>query len=116
MRTDDLIGALVADARPVRRLPAPSVRVLVWFAISVPWVAVAVLLMTPRPDLPAKLEDTRFLIEQAAALATALTAAMAAFCAGVPGRPLWERFAPLVPLSVWLGTVGEGCLSTWLRF
>jgi len=115
MQTDDLIAVLAAEARPVRRLPAPSVRVLLWLAISVPWIVVAVLLMTPRPDLPAKLGETRFLIEQAAALATALTAAMAAFCAGVPGRPLWERFAPLVPLSVWLGAVGKECLVTWLR-
>jgi hypothetical protein len=115
MRTEELIAALAADARPVRRLPAPSARVATWMAISVPWLAIAVLMMTLRPDLSAKLGEQRWLIEQGAALATALAAAMAAFCAGVPGRPSWERYMPLAPLVLWLGVVGEGCLSTWLH-
>jgi|GEM_PF-5402895 len=33
----------------------------------------------------------------------------AAFCSGCPGRPLWERFAPLPFLAVWLGSLGVGC-------
>jgi hypothetical protein len=115
MRTEELIAALSADARPVRRLPAPSTRVVLWMAISIPWLAVIVLTMTLRPDISAKLGEQRWLIEQSAALATALAAAMAAFCASVPGRPRCERFIPLVPLALWLGMVGQGCLSTWLH-
>jgi hypothetical protein len=115
MRTEELIAALSADARPVRRLPAPSARVALWMAISIPWVALIVLTMTLRPDISAKLGEQRWLIEQAAALVTALAAAMAAFCASVPGRPSWERYVPLAPLVLWLGVVGEGCLSTWLH-
>lgn len=42
-------------------------------------------------------------------------AAATAFCAGSPGRPLWERLAPLPTLGLWLGTLGEGCWQDWLR-
>src|SRR5262249_42195516 len=52
-----------------------------------------------------------WLVEQGAALVVALTAAMAAFCAAVPGRPLWERAVPVLPLLVWLGTLGVGCVE-----
>src|SRR5262245_53931044 len=36
---------------------------------------------------------------------------MAAFCAGVPRRPLWERVASAISLLVWLGTLSMGCLE-----
>lgn len=119
MQTDDMIRHLAAQAPAVRRLPAPPSRLMRWLAWSVPWVVVVVLLMGVRPDLAAKLHDLRWLAEQGAALTTAVMAAMAAFCAGVPGRPRWEHAMPLLPLSLWLGllvvdagtTVAEGGLT-----
>jgi len=112
MRTEDLITTLAADARtPVRRLRRPPVRVAIWLTISVPWIALVVVFMNLRPDLAVKLGEPRWSVEQGAALLTAVTAAMAAFCAGVPGRPHWERMMPVVPLILWLGTVGLGCVQ-----
>jgi hypothetical protein len=46
---------------------------------------------------------------------TSMMAAAAAFCAGCPGRPVWERFAPLPFLAIWLASLGEGCWRDWLH-
>ena len=113
LRTDELIERLTKEVRPVRRLRPPALRTAIWLALSLPWVAAVVFVMGVRPDLGARLSDSRWLLEQSAALATAIMAAMAAFCAGVPGRPRWEHFMPLLPLAVWLGVLGQGCLQAW---
>lgn len=114
MRTEDLIRVLAADARtPCRRLARPVVRLGSWLVVSVPWIAVVVAVMGPRPDLAVKAGELPWLLEQGAALMTALTAALAAFCACVPGRPRWEQAMPLAPLLFWFGLLGAGCLSAW---
>jgi hypothetical protein len=115
MDTDELIARLARDTVPVRRLPSPARRAVLWFAIALPAVALIVLAMSPRPDFAERLQDGRYLLEQAAALATAVLAAVAAFSAGVPGRSKWILWLPLVPLAVWLGSLGQGCWQTWLR-
>jgi hypothetical protein len=114
MRTEDLINALAADVRaPCRQLAPPAVRVGLWVVVSVPWVAIVVAVMGLRSDLAAKAVEPRWLLEQGAALTTALMATMAAFCACMPSRPRWEQAMPLVPLSLWLALLGAGCLHDW---
>lgn len=115
MQTEELIRALTKDAKPVERLAHPAWRAAAWMMISLAYVAVIVWLVGLRPDLPDKLSDQRFLIEVGAALLTSMMAAAAAFCAGCPGRPLWERFAPFPFLAVWLASLGEGCWRQWLQ-
>jgi len=116
MRTEDLISTLAAGTRtPIHRLRPPSTRLALWLAVSVPWVAVVVALMSLRPDLATKLGEPRWMVEQATALMTAAAAAMAAFCTGVPGRPRWERLVPVLPLALWIGMLGAGCLRDWIR-
>lgn len=112
METEDLISALVNDAKiPIRRLRPPGSRVALWLSLSAPWVALVVAQMGLRPDFADKLTEPVWMIEQAAALMVATTAALAAFCVGVPGRPSWERLVPVFPLLVWLGTLSVGCLQ-----
>jgi len=114
MKTEDLIRTLAADARsPFGRLRPPTIRVGLWLCVSVPWIAIIVAFMGLRPDLAIKMGEPRWLLEQGAALLTAVTAAMAAFCAGVPGRPRWERAVPLAPVALWIGLLGAGCLRDW---
>ena len=115
MDTDKLIACLTEDADPVRRLPSPWVRTASWFAIAIPYVAVIVMMMAPRDDLALKFSDFRFLLEQVAALCTAIGAAVAAFQSIVPGYNRRFLLLPLVPLSVWLASLGQGCVETWLR-
>jgi hypothetical protein len=116
MRTEELIEQLAGEARPVQRLPAPHMRMLGWLLASLPFVALVVLVMSPRPDLAAKLGEARFLIEQGAAFATAVTAAIAAFYLIIPGANRRVALLPAVPFTAWVTTLGLGCIADWLRY
>jgi hypothetical protein len=69
-------------------------------------------LMWPHSDTTV-LIDRRFAIEQAAALATGLSAAAAAFATVVPGSSRAMVLAPLVPVALWFGTLGRLCARDW---
>lgn len=113
-QTESLADALADSAAPVRRLRSPHARMAIWFAISLVYAAVVAAVMGLRPDIGVKLRDVGFLTEFGAALMTSMLAAAAAFCAGCPGRPIWERFAPLPALALWLGSLSMGCWDNWL--
>ena len=113
MQPEELVKILAADAKPVRRLSSPMVRLLIWLGISIAYAALVVWLMGLRPDILSKLGDARFVVELSATFMTSVLAAAAAFCAGCPGRPIWERFAPLPALGLWFWSLGEGC---WQSF
>ena len=115
METSDLIVRLVAQSTPVRRLPAPWLRGLLWLAIASPYVAIVVMLGPMPHDLSPIQRDAQFLIEQAATLATAITAAIVAFCSVIPGYNRRLLLLPLLPFAAWLATLGEGCLRDWIR-
>lgn len=114
MDSAKLMNALAEEAQPVRRLRPPFVRMAMWLLLSSLWVALIVAVMGVRTDLDTRLVDTRWLIEQGATLFTGLMAAVAAFCAVVPGRPRWERALPLLPASLWLGALALGCYQAWV--
>ena len=115
METDRLIEQLSDRVEPVRRLRNPWIRTAGWAALAVPYVAVVVLVMSPRDDLLVKLFDWRFLVEEIAALATGLTAAVAALAATIPGQSRRFLWLPALPLAVWLGSLGLGCLQSWVQ-
>jgi hypothetical protein len=111
--TDRLIQQLAADATPVRRLAGPWTRAGLWLALAVPYVALVVIVMSPRPDLAMQLADPRFQVEQGAAFATAILAAAAAFACTLPGRSRAVCLLPMAPLAIWLASLGYGCLQDW---
>jgi hypothetical protein len=114
MDTDILIERLCQNSRPVQPLCCPYARAKRWFAVAAPWVALAVLVVTPRGDLDAMMLDWRYVVTQLAALATAITAAVAAFSATIPGYDRRLLLLPLLPLAVWIGSLGQGCVTDWL--
>ena len=114
--TRQLIEQLAGEAAPVGRLPSPWVRTGFWLALAAVNLLVFVLVMLPRRDLSAAVSDPRFVIEQFAALATGVTAGLAAFASVVPGFNRRALLLPLLPLAVWLGSVGTGCATSWIRF
>jgi hypothetical protein len=116
MDTDTLIRSLAASAMPVRPLAPPWLRTARWLALSIPYLALIALIVSPQYDLEGTLTDTRFLIEQTAALATAVTAAAAAFAMTMPGYGRKWLLLPVMPLAVLLGTLGLGCLQDLLQF
>jgi hypothetical protein len=113
--TNALIESLAGDAKPVRPLSRPLVRATIWIALAAPYVALVVAVMPQRPDFGLKLTDARFLVEQAAALATAITAAVAAFAMVAPGQGRKAIGLPVVPLAVWIGSLGVGCVQDWIH-
>lgn len=115
METDRIIARLVQDARPVRRLGHPLLRTVAWLAIALAAVALSVWFMGPRTDLGVKLHDARYVAEQIGALLTAFTTALAAFAIVVPGRSRYWIALPIVPLLLWLASIGAGCIADWLR-
>lgn len=110
MDTNSLIQQLATTSKPTRPLSNPWARMAVWLAISVPYILLVVLVMSPRGDILEKLGDSRFLIEQVAALATGISAAVAAFASTIPGYNKRYLLLPVFPFAVWLGTLGVGCL------
>lgn len=114
MDTAHLIERLAEQAQPVRPLPSPWKRAVLWLAVATPCVALVVVVMSPRPDIAARLADTRFVVELVAAIATAIFAAVAAFACTVPGRSRLVCVLPMVTLAIWLASVGQGCFRDWM--
>lgn len=115
MDTEKLIQTLAATAQPVRPLPRPWMRSAAWLAIAIPYIVLVVYVMSPRADLISKLTEGRYLIEQFAALATGIAAAIAAFATTIPGYSRKVLLLPVLPLAVWLGSLGQGCFSAWVQ-
>ncbi|QLG95418.1 DUF1109 domain-containing protein [Pseudomonas yamanorum] len=115
MNTDELIAALIADLKPVRRLRPPAWRLVGWLAMSIPVTALLVATMRTRPDLAVKLSDPVFMTEQLASLATVLIAGWSALVAGVPGEARWKMWAPVAPLALWIASLGHQCWDEWVR-
>ncbi|MGH8218878.1 MAG: NrsF family protein [Steroidobacteraceae bacterium] len=113
--TQHLIEQLAGEAAPVGRLPSPWVRTAFWLAVAAVNLVVFVLAMSPRRDLGAAFADPAFIVEQLAALATGITAGLAAFGSVVPGFDRRLLLLPLLPLAVWLASVGTGCVTSWIR-
>lgn len=116
MDTTKLIQRLAEDARPLQHLRQPWTRALVWLALAIPYVALVVIVVSPRGDLMEKVFEWRFAIEQGAALATGVAAAIAAFAATIPGYSRRFMLLPIFPLAIWLGSLGQGCVSDWIQF
>jgi hypothetical protein len=116
MDTEKLIEGLAQGLEPVRLLPRPWRRTAAWLLLAVPYVALVVFVSAPHGDPAFKGSDWRFVVEQLAALATAMTAAMAAFATTIPGYNRKFLLPPVVPLAFWLGSLGQGCVQDWIQF
>ena len=115
MKTETLIDRLTAELTPVRRIARPARRLAWWLLISVPAAALVVWVFGLRPDLAARLTDRAFLVEEAAAVLTAVVGIYAALCAGLPDQPGWKVSLPMAPMALWLGVLGQQCLDVFLR-
>jgi hypothetical protein len=107
-----LIGDLSADLRPVRRLPSPWLRALVWLGVV---LGVAAVLVATRALLPALgiVGNDPWMVPGAyASLAMAILAAVAAFQLSLPDRSDAWAWLPVPALGVWIVLNGLGCLAT----
>jgi hypothetical protein len=115
MRTEDLIGQLAAELRPVRPMAAPLVQAALWLAGAVLAVGVAVALHGPRPDLTERLGMAQEVGQWLAAVATGVSAAIAAAMLARPDRSARWALLPVPFLLVWLASLGLGCLADMAR-
>jgi hypothetical protein len=111
MNTDDLIGRLSADLRPVKRLAPPLVRALAWIGLAVAMVAAFVVVFGPRHDLMERLTRPHEVAQLAFALTTGVLAAIAAFELSLPDRSARWALLPLPAAVGWIGSLGLGCLA-----
>ena len=111
MKTESLIDRLSGNAVPVRPLPDPWRRAMLWAVASLPYLVLIAFAFGFRTDLSTKIFEPRFVVEQLAALATGFTAAVAAFALVVPGRSKRYFLLPILPLTIWLGSVGFSCFQ-----
>jgi len=114
--TEQFIRQLAQDARPVRPLARPHARAAIWLALTISYIALVLLVMPARHDLSSTLSEPSFIIEQIAALATGIAAAVAAFATVVPGQNRKWALLPLFPFAIWLGSLGPGCMQELRRF
>jgi hypothetical protein len=109
--TQELIDNLSRDLSPVRPLQSPLIRTSQWVAILLPYTGLVIIVMGFLLKRPTATLDRPFLMEQMFALATGITAAMAAFTSVIPGRNRSYLLWPVLPLIAWLATLGESCLA-----
>lgn len=114
--TQQLIRELTKNAGPVRTLRSPFIRALLWLIPSFAYVGMFVLIMPLRHDSPAAFHDHLLLIELSAALATGLTAAVAAFASIIPGYSRNWVVLPAGPLVIWMASLGPGCVQQLNEF
>jgi len=115
MKTERLVERLAAELTPVHRIARPAMRLAWWLLISIPAAGMVVWAFGLRPDLAARLADRNFLVEEGAALLTALVGIYAALCSGLPDEPEWKVWLPMAPMVLWLGVLGQQCLDVSLR-
>ncbi len=114
MKTEDLIQQLAGQPGPVHRLAAPWRRAFLRLVVSGAYAALFVFFS--RLDFASwSMTNERYVIELAATAATAVTAAIVAFCSVIPGYDRKWLWLPVVPLAVWLATLSEGCMHDWLQ-
>lgn len=113
-RTSDLIDVLVADAAPVRRLRPPAARAACWLLFAAVVMLFVGIAHGVRADLAVKLHQPLFTIGVAAAMATGILAATAAFLASVPGTSRHWLLLPAPASLAWVATIGYGCLTNWV--
>lgn len=111
---DLLIQRLVSDLKPIRRVPPPMLRALIWLAavaaIAIGLAAFADLnavwqRITATPDL--------WLAVLGSTLTTVL-AVIAAFELSLPDAPRGWAALPLPAAALWVAASGFGCLRTWI--
>jgi hypothetical protein len=112
--TPDLIGSLVNDLMPVRRMRPPAIRCAIWLLLAAIVLAMLAIGHGLRPDLMERLHQPTFVLGVAATLATGILAAIAAFFASLPDRSRYWLLLPVPTLILWLSTVGYQCLTNWI--
>ncbi len=113
-RTDKLIGRLVAEAAPVRRLRPPLVRAALWLLAVAAVGAVLIFALSDLATFERRVEDPKLVLELIGTLATGIAAVIAAFYLSLPDRSGAWALLPLPPLALWIASSGYSCYRHWI--
>jgi hypothetical protein len=112
--TSNLIGRLVADAKPVKRLRPPALRATLWLVTAGGIGGLAILLLANLPLFAERIDEPALAVEWIATLATGVAAVLVAFQLSLPDRsPTWVLL-PLPSLAVWIASSGYSCYRHWI--
>jgi hypothetical protein len=109
--TRQLIDRLASRAQPVKPIGSPLRRTLLWALIAGLLIALVSTSFGVRPHLWKTMSSPGEAIEFFGSILTGLCAAYAAFQISVPGRSGSWAWLPLLPLALWLGGIGVGCIG-----
>jgi hypothetical protein len=112
--TDRLIGRLVADAEPVRRLRPPLVRASLWLLGVAAIGAVLIFAFSDLATFERRAGDPKLVVELIGTLATGIAAIIAAFYVSLPDRSGAWALLPLPPLALWIASSGYSCYRHWI--
>jgi hypothetical protein len=111
---DQLIGALAANLRPVRPLPPPALRTLLWLML-VAAVAAALATFSDLAVMWHRITATSDMwLAVLGSIATMATAAFAAFELSLPDRSRAWALLPLPATALWVGASGLGCMRAYV--
>lgn len=111
---DRLIAGLTADLKPVRRLPAPSLRALLWLAVVVA-IALPLAYFSDLHGIAVRLMAAPDMwLAVTGSTLTAVLAVIAAFKLSLPDASRGWALLPLPAALLWLGASGFGCLRAWI--
>lgn len=112
MSTNEVIGTLVRDLRPLAPLPLPGLRTVMWAAAAAVLAGGVAAALGLRADLAATAMTPSFQVHVLFLLVAAWGSAAAALISAVPGEPLsgYRRAAPWVALSGWCSWLGAEVL------
>jgi hypothetical protein len=111
---DQLIGALAANLRPVRPLPTPALRTLLWLML-VAAVAAALATFSDSAVMWHRITATSDMwLAVLGSIATMATAAFAAFELSLPDRSRAWALLPLPAAALWVGASGLGCMRAYV--
>ena len=112
MKTDDLIERLSRDVTVAKPLPAPGIRTAAWVVWGSGYLVVFAVMMSAVMSSAAVVPTPLYLVQQGAALVTAVMAARAALASVIPGSNNRVWVIPAVGAGVWgLSLVSAGVLD-----
>jgi hypothetical protein len=112
--SDGLILSLAEGLKPVKRLPAPRVRALIWLGV-VALLSFAFVLRFARLEMiMERARNPKLALELVGTLMTGILAVFAAFELSLPDRSRRWALLPLPSFALWLGSSGYSCWSRWI--
>lgn len=115
-RTENLIGALGRDLKPVKRLPPAGWRAVMWLGIVGFLAAIFVAVAANMGMFMRRVADPNLALEVVGTFLTGILAVFAAFQLSLPDRSSRWALLPLPSLLLWIGSSSYTCWRHLIKF